>query len=69
MPAPSVAALRREYLDAWIKHAITLLDQLDGDPDLEDGGDIEPNLAEAHSDLEDDPVERDPWTVPAVIGR
>jgi len=41
MSAPSVAALRRAYLEAWIERAITLLDDIDGDPDLEEG--VTPN--------------------------
>ena len=68
MPGPCVAALRRAYLEAWIERAIVLLDDIDGDPDLEDGADAEPYLAGSHSDLEDDKAERDPWTVPVVIG-
>jgi len=35
----------RARLEAWIEHAIALLDVLDGDADLEDGGDDEPSLA------------------------
>ena len=42
VPPPST--LRAE-LHAIIDRAFALLDQLDGDPGLEDGGDAEPSLA------------------------
>ena len=35
----------RFYAESLIEHAITILDTLDGDADLEDGGDGEPSLA------------------------
>jgi hypothetical protein len=35
----------RFYAEALIEQAITILDTLDGDADLEDGGDGEPSLA------------------------
>ncbi len=52
----------RQRIEATIEHLVTLLDTIDGDPDLEDGGDAEPDLlepylADAASDLEDDPAE------------
>ncbi len=55
-----MALLSREL----IERAITLLDEIDGDVDLEDGGDYEPYLAGSQSDMEDDPAEDDPWIVP-----
>ncbi|MFK4062924.1 hypothetical protein [Brucella anthropi] len=36
MPSPAVYRLRRLMLEKWIEEAIALLDQIDGDPDLED---------------------------------
>jgi hypothetical protein len=43
----SRAELRRWrfYAESLIEQAITILDAIDGDPDLEDGGDGEPSLA------------------------
>ncbi|UZD72130.1 hypothetical protein [Brucella sp. JSBI001] len=35
-PSPAVYLLRRLMLEKWIEEAIQLLDQIDGDPDLED---------------------------------
>lgn len=35
----------RDQLHAIIERALVLLDQLDGDPNCEDGGDAEPSLA------------------------
>ncbi len=35
----------RFYAESLIEQAITILDTIDGDPDLEDGGDGEPSLA------------------------
>ncbi len=35
----------RFYAEALIEQAISILDTLDGDADLEDGGDGEPSLA------------------------
>ena len=43
-------------------------DEIDGNPDLKGGADAEPYLAGFHSDLEDDPAERDPWTIPVRLG-
>lgn len=45
--APASAALRanaRRALELAIEEAIARLDALDGDPDMEDGGDAEPSL-------------------------
>ncbi|OYD03705.1 hypothetical protein [Rhizobium sp. N4311] len=39
-----VNELRRETVEACIEQLIALLDQMDGDPDLEDGGDVEPSI-------------------------
>lgn len=62
MTSPSVFAFRRSQLEARIEEMIALLDVLDGDTDLEDGGDtdpepLEPYLADAASDTEYDPAE------------
>jgi hypothetical protein len=35
----------RFYAESLIEQAITILDTIDGDADLEDGGDGEPSLA------------------------
>jgi hypothetical protein len=35
----------RFYAEALIQEAINILDEIDGDADLEDGGDGEPSLA------------------------
>ena len=55
---PQAIAKWRFYAESLIERAITILDEIDGDVDLEDGGDYEPYLAGSHSDLEDDPAER-----------
>lgn len=39
-----VQELRRETVEACIERLIALLDEMDGDPDLEDGGDFEPSI-------------------------
>ncbi|MDK4726407.1 hypothetical protein [Rhizobium phaseoli] len=39
-----VQELRRETVEACIEQLIALLDQMDGDPDLEDGGDFESSI-------------------------
>ncbi|ANL52836.1 hypothetical protein [Rhizobium phaseoli] len=39
-----VHKLRRKTVEACIEQLIALLDQMDGDPDLEDGGDAEPSI-------------------------
>jgi len=41
-----IQKLRRETLEAKIEELIALLDSLDGEPDLEDGGDREADPAE-----------------------
>ena len=56
------ADLIRLLIEATIEHLVALLDTIDGDPDLEDGGDaepepLEPHLADAASDLEYDPAQ------------
>ena len=43
--SPVIYRYRRRSLEQWIDRAIALLDQLDGDPDLED------------DEREDDPAE------------
>lgn len=49
LPAtPEVHAKWRFYAESLIEQAITLLDEIDGDPDLENGGNCEPSLAGAH---------------------
>lgn len=50
MSAPIPAngnALPRHRIEAYIEQLIDLLDHLDGDADLEEGGDLEPYLAGA----------------------
>ncbi len=37
MSSLAINRLRRLMLEQWIEQAIALLDQMDGDPDLEDG--------------------------------
>lgn len=39
MTSPAINRLRRLMLEQWIEQAIALLDQMDGDPDLEDSDD------------------------------
>ncbi|WP_195706751.1 hypothetical protein [Brucella sp. 10RB9213] len=36
MTSPAIYRLRRQMLEQWIEQAIALLDQMDGEPDLED---------------------------------
>ncbi|MCB4917106.1 hypothetical protein LAV78_01020 [Brucella intermedia] len=36
MTSPAIYRLRRLLLEKWIEEAIALLDQIDGEPDLED---------------------------------
>lgn len=36
MTAPVITNFRRQMLEHWIEQAIALLDQMDGDPDIED---------------------------------
>jgi len=38
MTSPAIYRLRCLMLEQWIEQAIALLDQMNGDPDLEDGG-------------------------------
>ena len=40
----AVLQLRRQFLEQWIEAAIELLDELDGDCDLEEGGDMDPSI-------------------------
>lgn len=54
----------RSRIESTIENLLALLDVIDGDPDLEDGGDAEPEpmepyLADAASDLEYDEAEDD----------
>ncbi|MBX5146372.1 hypothetical protein [Rhizobium lentis] len=56
--------MRREQLEAYIEELIVLLDALDGDPDIEDGGDDEPSFScsrylngKCECDLEEDPAD------------
>lgn len=62
VPFLAVTPSMRTRIEATIEHLLALLDTIDGDPDLEDGGDaepepLEPYLADAASDLEHDPAE------------
>lgn len=43
MTSPSILASRRQLAEQYIEQLIALLDSLDGDPDLEDSNDTEPN--------------------------
>lgn len=42
--SPMIQELRREIVEAYIEELIALLDILDGDPDLEENGDLEPSI-------------------------
>ncbi len=42
---PAALAQWRAFAESLIEQAITILDTIDGDADLEDGGDGEPSLA------------------------
>ena len=53
MPSRAVVQFRRTWLEQWIEHAIALLDQMDGDPDFEDGGDAEPEETDQNGDEQD----------------
>lgn len=62
MTATAITSFRRQMLERWIEDAIALLDQMDGDTDLEPDADAEPDplepyLAGAASDLEHDGAE------------
>ena len=70
MPLPremTPAAVRkwRAYAEDLIERAITILDELDGDPDFE------PSLADTTTDLEMDDADLEPslgWTVSGALG-
>jgi hypothetical protein len=51
MAHPTIVAFRRRLLEDWIERAIALLDELDGDADLETGADDERDETEIISDL------------------
>ncbi|PWE52795.1 hypothetical protein DEM27_28755 [Metarhizobium album] len=63
-----ILQFRRAELEARIEEMIALLDTLDGDPDLEDGADDEPNLGShpkyrngrLEYDLEGDTADEEP---------
>lgn len=64
MTAAIITSHRRRILERWIEDAIALLDRMDGDADLEQDTDAEPDplepyLAEASNDLEQDDAEED----------
>lgn len=44
MRSPAIYRFRRSELERRIEEMIALLDRMDGDPDLEDGGDDEPSI-------------------------
>lgn len=46
MAHPTIVAFRRRLLEDWIERAIALLDELDGDADLETGADDERDESE-----------------------
>ncbi len=50
---PVDVSLRRRQIEAVIEHLISLLDTLDGEVDMEEGGDLEPYLADTAHDRED----------------
>ena len=62
---PNLAMNQRQHVEAEIERLIAFLDALDGDCDLEDGGDAEPSLpcyprminGRPEYDLEEDPAE------------
>ncbi|WP_037471605.1 hypothetical protein [Sinorhizobium fredii] len=43
----------RQYIEREIERLIALLDGIDGDPDLEDGGDAEPEETDQNGDEQD----------------
>jgi len=43
-PYLKIEQLRRDTVESYIEQLISLLDQIDGDPDLEENGDLEPSL-------------------------
>ena len=53
--------LTREQIEDCIEYLVGYLDQIDPDPDLEEGGDKEPNLADSSTDLEGDFSDDEPW--------
>lgn len=65
----AILKLRRQFLETWIEQAIALLDQIDGDCDLEEGGDMEPSvpstprliMGRVHDDLEFDTSDFEPY--------
>jgi hypothetical protein len=61
---PAAMAKWQAYAEDLIAQAIALLDEVDGDPDLEENSDLEPNLAGSPSDLEEDTADDEPWIVP-----
>ncbi|NEK15712.1 hypothetical protein [Rhizobium leguminosarum] len=59
-----IQQIRRAKLEAYVEQLIALLDALDGDPELEDGGDDEPSFGcsryfngKSECELEEDPAE------------
>jgi hypothetical protein len=50
MTHPVIHAYRRQQLELWIERAIALLDDMDGDPDFENGADHERDETEIISD-------------------
>ncbi len=79
MQLPPLEQFRRSALEAWIDRAIALLDEMDGDPDLEDNGDDEPSIGSLglvgangqEYDLELDSSDDEPslgWTLDGFMG-
>jgi len=59
---PAAVRKWRAYAEDLIAQAIALLDELDGDPDLEEGADLEPD---GHEEPNTNPME--PWFRPSPL--
>lgn len=65
--------LTRKRLEAKIEELIALLDVIDGDPDLEDNGDMEPSLGstpyrcEYDLELDVSDTETESWENPCAL--
>lgn len=57
-PSAAILAFRRQELERWIDNAITLLDDMDGDTDLEDD-DREQEETDENGDEQDSSLSED----------